>query len=130
MGTKLSRKKILQAIPDSGGIMTIIAGRLGVAWHTAQRAIESYPETQQAYQDEQERILDLAESKLYDSIQRGESQDVKWYLSKKGKKRGYGEQIDVNQSGVTKVIVEYVDTNTVAEITSGADSDQSGTQEA
>jgi hypothetical protein len=99
MGTRLAKKKVLAAIPDSGGIVTIIATRLGVSWATARAAVDAYPETAQAYADELERMLDLAESKLYDKIQQGDSQDVKWFLSKKGKRRGYADSVDVTSGG-------------------------------
>lgn len=111
MGTRISKRKILAAIPDSGGILTIIAGRLDCSWSTAQRAIESYPETKQAYTDEQERILDLAESKLYDSIQKGESQDIKWFLAKKGKRRGYVDSVENKHEGQVEIVVTYGKTN-------------------
>lgn len=99
MSSRIKKAHVLAAIPESGGIISIIAKKLGCAWSTAKAAIDAYPETQQAYADEMERMLDLAESKLYDSINAGDTQDVKWFLSKRGKKRGYGENLDITSGG-------------------------------
>lgn len=86
---------VLEAIKDSGGIMSTIARRLGVTWHTADSWVKQYDETKQALQDERETILDLAESTLFRNIKDGNSQDAKWLLSTMGKNRGYSERHEI-----------------------------------
>lgn len=93
--SKKSKKAIIEAIKDSGGIMSTIARRLGVTWHTADSWIKQYNETRQALQDERETILDLAESTLFKNIKDGNSQDAKWLLSTMGKNRGYSERHEI-----------------------------------
>ena len=90
-----SKKAIIEAIKDSGGIMSTIARRLGVTWHTADTWVKQYDETKQALQDEREAILDLAESTLFRNIKDGNSQDAKWLLSTMGKNRGYSERHEI-----------------------------------
>jgi transposase-like protein len=90
-----SKKAIIEAIKDSGGIMSTIARRLGVTWHTADTWVKQYDETKQALQDERETILDLAESTLFRNIKDGNSQDAKWLLSTMGKNRGYSERQEI-----------------------------------
>lgn len=90
-----SKKAIIEAIKDSGGIMSTIARRLGVTWHTADTWVKQYNETKQALQDEREAILDLAESTLFRNIKDGNSQDAKWLLSTMGKNRGYSERQEI-----------------------------------
>jgi transposase-like protein len=90
-----SKKAIIEAIKDSGGIMSTIARRLGVTWHTADSWVKQYDETKQALQDERETILDLAESTLFRNIKDGNSQDAKWLLSTMGKNRGYSERQEI-----------------------------------
>jgi len=90
-----SKKAIIEAIKDSGGIMSTIARRLGVTWHTADSWVKQYDETKQALQDERETILDLAESTLFRNIKDGNSQDAKWLLSTMGKNRGYSERHEI-----------------------------------
>ena len=95
MHGKKSKKAIIEAIKDSGGIMSTIARRLGVTWHTADTWVKQYDETKQALQDEREAILDLAESTLFKNIKDGNSQDAKWLLSTMGKNRGYNERQEI-----------------------------------
>lgn len=92
---KKSKKAIIEAIKDSGGIMSTIARRLDVTWHTADSWVKQYDETKQALQDERETILDLAESTLFRNIKDGNSQDAKWLLSTMGKNRGYSERQEI-----------------------------------
>lgn len=107
--TKYPRDLVLKAISGSGGVMNTIAARLKCDWHTAKRYVEKWKETVEAYEAENEKVLDLAESKLYESIQNGNTQDAKWLLSTRGRKRGYvtGAEItgDIKGEMVVKVSV-------------------------
>ena len=98
---KLKKPQVLEAIDGSGGIISQIARKLDVEWHTADTYIKKWEETRQAYQDEENRVLDLAESKLLSAIKNGEIAEVKWYLSRKGRKRGYitGQTVDHTSGG-------------------------------
>ena len=55
--------QFIKAIEDSGGIISTIARRVGCDWHTAKRYIEEYATVQQAYQDERNKVIDIAEAK-------------------------------------------------------------------
>lgn len=95
----------MKAIKGSGGVISVIADTLGVAWHTANKAIEENEGAKQALENEMERRLDLSESVLIRNIEMAEAQqskgffadtsDAKWYLSKKGKHRGYVDRQEV-----------------------------------
>ena len=91
---RVSKDAVIKAIQGSGGIVSTVAKRLDVAWHTANRYINHWPETQQAFADEQETILDMAQGAVYKSIQEGNTQDAKWLLSTKGKHRGFTERVE------------------------------------
>jgi len=84
--------KIINAIKGSGGIITTIAKKLGVSWNTAKSYIEEHESTLQAYNDEEEKILDIADEQLYKAIKKGDLSAVKWLQATKGKKRGYVEK--------------------------------------
>ena len=106
MGKELfTAKQFIKAIPNTGGIITKIAERVGCAWHTAKKYIEQYPTIQQAYQNECERVLDIAESALIKSITEQEAWAVKYMLSTKGKKRGYVERQELDHSGGIDVTI-------------------------
>ena len=97
----LTPEIIIEAIEDSGSVISTIASRLDVNWHTAKKYIDMYPETKQAYLDEEETILDYCESAIHNSIkEKGDLQSAKWVLATKGKKRGYSDkhEIDLNSN--------------------------------
>jgi hypothetical protein len=88
----MKQDRVIEAIKGSGGIMSTIARRLEVSWHTAYKYTHNSEAARQALADEEERTIDLAESTLLKSIETGNTQDAKWYLSTKGKHRGYSER--------------------------------------
>lgn len=92
---KYTMEQVLAAIKDSHGIITTIAKRLGCSWSKGRDSIDRWETTRKAFEDEIEQILDLAESKLFTSINNGDVQSAKWILSTKGKKRGYTERQEV-----------------------------------
>lgn len=92
---QFTAKQFIDAIPGSAGIVTTIAKRVGCSWHTCKKYIETYPTIRDAYQDECESLTDYAESKLIEAIKAGDLAAVKYYLSTKGKNRGYSERQEV-----------------------------------
>jgi len=112
MGKELfTAKQFIDAIPGSGGIVTTISKRVGCTWHTAKKYINEYVTVKAAYDDECEAILDLAESTVLKNIKDGDSADAKWYLSRKGKSRGYVERQENEQIGdiTIRIIDEAID---------------------
>lgn len=112
MGSKrprYSKPTVLRAIEGSGGIVSDVAKRLGCDWNTAQRYIQRWPETQEAFQAERERILDLAETTLYRAIQEGDIQAAKWVLSRLGRHRGYGDHVEVSGKQALEIVLRWPD---------------------
>ena len=81
--------QFIKASPGTGGIITAIAGRVGCNWYTARKYITQYPTVARAYEDECERMTDLAESTILTAIKGGDASTAKWYLTMKGAGRGY-----------------------------------------
>lgn len=119
MGKELyTAKQFIDAIPGTGGIVSTIADRVGCKWHTARKYIEKYPTVEEVYNEEIERVIDLAEGVLIQNIQIAAKQakagrdvdtaDVKWFLSRKAKTRGYVERQEVTGADGGKVQIEYV----------------------
>lgn len=119
MGKELyTAKQFINAIPGTGGIVSTIADRVGCKWHTARKYIEEYQTVKDAYNEEIERVIDLAEGVLIQNIQIAAKQakagrdvdtsDVKWFLSRKAKSRGYVERQEVTGANGGKVQIEYV----------------------
>jgi len=118
MGKELyTAKQFIDAIPGTGGIVSTIADRVGCKWHTARKYIEEYPTVKDVYNEEIERVIDLAEGVLIQNIQIAAKQakagrdvdtsDVKWFLSRKAKSRGYVERQEVTGAEGGAVIVKW-----------------------
>lgn len=109
-GQSINIKRILKAIPGTGGILTAIEAKTGYAWLTIRKAIDNNPDLLEAWNTEREKVLDMAESGLIRSIQSGDAQDRKWYLAMQGRKRGYGEKMDFGDEPL-KIKIVYDERN-------------------
>ena len=99
MGKELyTAKQFIDAIPGTGGIVSTIADRVGCTWNTAKKYLDTYATVQQAYQDECERISDLATSTVLKAIRDGDVPTAKWWLTKK-RKGEFGEAVDITSDG-------------------------------
>ena len=86
---KLKEKELLENIKGSYGIISTIAARLHVDWHTVDDTIKMYPSCMQALADENESVLDFTEGKAIERIKDGDSVMIRFMLATKGMKRGY-----------------------------------------
>lgn len=92
-------QQFIEAIPGTGGVISAIADRIGCQWHTVRNAIERFPTVKAAYDDEREKVTDLAESVLIKSIEQKNLGSAKWWLTRKGGERGFVEKWDVTSGG-------------------------------
>ena len=93
---EFTKEQVLEATKGSMGIISQIARNLGGCdWHTAQKYVNRWAETRQAYTDECERQLDLSESKMLQAIGAGDGPMIRFHLSTKGKDRGYAERKEI-----------------------------------
>jgi len=99
----------IDAIPGSGGIISTIAKRVGCAWNTARKYIDNYATVRRAYDNECEKVTDLAEAVIVKGIQDKDVQTAKWYLTMKGRSRGYvqSQRNENEHSGAVTVRVVY-----------------------
>ena len=107
-----NKQDILDAIKDSGGIVTTVALALACDWHTAKANIERYKETREAFDGELETGLDLVEGKAYSQARNGDGAMIRFILATKGRKRGYGETAPQSADDTaedTEIKIEIVD---------------------
>lgn len=107
------------AIEESNGVMTEIVTRLGIYWSTGTRILDDYPCLKQLFDSEREKMTDLAEQVIRGNVRTAmiqhareqqlaeqsnlvprqvESSDARWWLSRIGKSRGFGEQVSLDVS--------------------------------
>jgi len=91
-------QQFIKAIPGSGGIIATIAERVGCSWNTAKKYVDTKPTVSEVYQDECERIDDMAVSIVLKAIREGDVSTAKWWLSKK-RRQTFGENIDISSTG-------------------------------
>jgi len=84
-------RDFIAAIPGSAGIISTIAQHVGCAWHTAKKWTDDSPTVRAAYLDECEKVTDMAEGVVLRSIKKGDVHTAKWYLTMKGRERGYAK---------------------------------------
>jgi hypothetical protein len=100
MGTRgpqpvLTKAKIVRAIFDSGGIYESIAKKLGVRRETIMDIIGDDEVLQELRKQEHQRMLDIAEAKLFNAIKMGESYAISFFLRTRGRDRGYTEKTEI-----------------------------------
>jgi hypothetical protein len=74
-----------------------------LSWHGTEDRIKKYPSALKAFMDEREGILDMAEATILTAIKNGDTGSAKWLLSTIGKKRGFTEKIEIDQTIDNKV---------------------------
>ena len=112
MGKDLyTASQFIEAIKGSGGIISTIAKRVGCEWHTAKKYIEQYSTVKQAYINETEAVTDMAEIALINSIKNSDAWAVKYYLSTKGKDRGYVERQELTGAEGGAIAIKGYTTN-------------------
>ena len=101
MAYNWKREQVQEAIKGSFGIMSTVAKKLGCNWDTAHRAVNRWAETRQAYQDEDNRSLDLSESKMLELINEKDGPMIRFHLATKGRGRGYVQksETDITSKG-------------------------------
>ena len=112
--SKYTAQTFIDAIPGTGGIISAIARKVGCDWKTADTWVRDFPTVKRAYDAECEAMLDLAESAVLRNIKlaaqgEGDTADAKWYLTKKGKRRNYGDAVEVTGKDGGDIAITVVD---------------------
>ncbi len=100
-GNSLSTKReqtasrIIQALKETKGLLTQAAQNAGVSYTTITRYVADFPSVSEAVHEAKEGMVDLAESKLFNAIDKGEAWAICFYLKTQAKHRGYTERHEV-----------------------------------
>lgn len=89
-------KKLIEA---TGGNLSAVAAQLGCDRATVYNYVKRHPTLKRALQQQREKLIDWAETVITEAIQEKDVQTAKWVLATIGKKRGWGEKLDVKHSG-------------------------------
>ncbi len=89
---KYKADQMIQAIEAAEGNLTQAAKNLGCARGTVYKYLEKYPTVKQAYEEANERTIDMVEGQLITQCKRGNITAIIFYLKTKAKHRGYVER--------------------------------------
>jgi len=96
---KLTKQKIIEAIPKTHGVKKYLAERLGVSRMTIHRYFEKYSDLEQETQEYLDSVSDVAEHHLIEAVRVGSSWAVRYWLSTRGKHRGYTTKQEATFNG-------------------------------
>ena len=102
-----TKEELLEAVKDSGGIVSEIARRLSCDWMTARKYVEQNKAAHAAFIAESEAMLDQVERCAYDTALAGDGPMIRYILSTKGKKRGWTEE-DIAAAMVGDPVIQIV----------------------
>ena len=103
--------EMIGAIQKARGLLSVTANRLGCTRQKVENYVNRYPTVARAVVEEREKLIDVAEAKLFEQIQEGEQWAVQFVLKTLGKRRGYVERQEITgaESGPITLRVVYDD---------------------
>jgi hypothetical protein len=102
--------QVIEALKASRGLVYIAAERLQCDPDTIMNYCKRYPTVEQAKHDARGALLDKAEVRLFEAVDRGEGWAICFALKTIGRTRGYAERLDLNvsiQAAAAKVAAEF-----------------------
>jgi Tfp pilus assembly protein PilX len=91
---KYRPEQVAEAIRQSNGLLTVAAKRLGLSLSRVSRYTTRTKVCARAAESAIEGVKDLAEAKLYNAINNGESWAICFFLKCRAKDRGYIERVE------------------------------------
>lgn len=92
---KFKKEEVLRAIANSGGIIEVVARKLGADRTTVRKYLKEASEYSEAMSDAREAFKDLAENKLMTAVNNNNLTAIIFTLKTIGRDRGYVEKGDV-----------------------------------
>lgn len=110
MAYDFTKEQVLKAIEGTMGIMSNVARNLGgIEWHTAERWVNAWECTRQAFADQRNRLLDLCEVRGFEMVNEKDGGMIRFFLSTIGKDRGYTTETHIAGPDGGPVPVTYVE---------------------
>ena len=92
----ITKEQLMAAIAKSHGIRANVAKQLNRDTLTVRKYIEKYgEEAEQAMRQAADAVTDIAEDRLIQQIKAGERWAIKFWLSTRGKHRGFTERQEI-----------------------------------
>lgn len=92
---KITKTKFTESVKGSGGVQAVVAQRLGTVRSTITMYIQKNLWAAELLHQEREKIIDLAENKLFKAADEGKQWAIERILKNLGKNRGYTEKQEI-----------------------------------
>jgi hypothetical protein len=93
---RYTQDQVISALKATRGMVYLTARRLQCDPQTIMNYCKKYPSVEQAKHDARGELLDVAEVKLWQAVQRDEAWAISFCLKTIGRSRGYGERLDLH----------------------------------
>jgi hypothetical protein len=87
--------KIVAALRKWGGMSALAAKELGITRQAVHQRLKNSATIRAAVAEIEEETLDIGEGHLIKLVRNGDKEMVKYYLDRKGRRRGYGNSVNV-----------------------------------
>lgn len=109
--TKVNREEWRRVISNAGGVVTIVAHKLGISRQTVLRVRKALPWVNEAFNEASAVCTDLAESVILEELRQGNPKVAMWFLERKGKDRGYGREMKIETESQMANVNIYIPDN-------------------
>ncbi|TIP29395.1 MAG: hypothetical protein E5X67_07260 [Mesorhizobium sp.] len=92
---KLTQERVAKALTKTGAMVAETAKLLGVSRQSLYLFLQRYPELQQLRTEIEDEMLDEAEGHLATAVRNGDLDACMYYLSTKGKNRGFTTSVEI-----------------------------------
>jgi hypothetical protein len=93
---RYTAQQVIDALQTTKGMVFLAAKRLQCAPETVVNYCRRYPSVEAAKQDARGELLDVAEIKLWQAVQRDDAWAIAFALRTLGRGRGYVERLDLH----------------------------------
>jgi len=97
--TEQNKAKLLKVLRKNQGLVSTACDEVGVSVEFYYYHYNKDLEFKQQVDLINEKVIDFAESKLYEKIQEGSEKSIHFLLRYRGRKRGYTDSIDITSDG-------------------------------
>jgi len=96
---RYTTEEVCEALMKAKGLVSVAARQLGCAPRTVRAYVDRHPTVAEAKREAREGILDMAEARLFQAIDKGEPWAISSILRTLGKDRGYVERVEQDNRG-------------------------------
>jgi hypothetical protein len=89
-------KMVIAAIKKHAAIRSLVAIECGFSQANLSVRLKNSAKLQDAIREVEERQLDLGEGLIIEAMRNKDMATTRWFMERKGKKRGYGNQIQAS----------------------------------